>query len=167
MIEQIIWRDNAGCWSSSSTRICEKVASTPKVISDVQFFMSMCFSWLDPIFWYFCYFSGLSSAQLSVIKNEYQASSFPGLDIPMNQVQRPWLSHVEILYMTNRQLEKCLHMVNIQKHLPCGEMWRKICHVEKYLYMVNVETNLFGHKLCCFVGKSVLFPFMQFSREIY
>ena len=31
-------------------------------------------------------FSGLSSAQLSVIKKEYQASSFPGLDIPMNQV---------------------------------------------------------------------------------
>ena len=30
--------------------------------------------------------TGLSSAQLSAIKKEYQASSFPGLEIPMNQV---------------------------------------------------------------------------------
>ena len=35
---------------------------------------------------HFCCISGLSTAQLSAIKEEYQAASFPGLDIPMNQV---------------------------------------------------------------------------------
>ena len=46
----------------------------------------------------------------------------------------------------------------------CGE---NICHVEKFLHMRNVEENLFGHNLCCFVSTSVLLPFTLFCREIY
>ena len=37
---------------------------------------------------------GLSNAQLTEIKKEYQASSFPGLDIPMNQVSEPTISEI-------------------------------------------------------------------------
>ena len=44
-----------------------------------------------------------------------------------------------------------------------GEMWSKICHVEKFIYKKNVETNLFCHNLCCFVAKPILLPF---CREI-
>ena len=46
----------------------------------------------------------------------------------------------------------------------CGE---NFCHVEKFLHMRNVEGNLFGHNLCCFVSKSFLSPFTLFCREIY
>ena len=37
---------------------------------------------------------GLSNAQLTEIKKEYQASSFPGLDIPMNQVSEPTICEI-------------------------------------------------------------------------
>ena len=118
-------------------------------------------SGLDSYILKFCYFSGLSSAQLSVIKNEYQASSFPGLDIPMNQVQWPWLSRVEILYMIKSSVGE------MSPHGRFGEIWRKICHVEKFLHMRDVETNLFCHNSCCFVVKSVLLPYTLFCCERY
>ena len=51
--------------------------------------------------------------------------------------------------------------------MPCGEMWSKICHVETYLHMINVETNLFCHYLCCFVAKSALLPVTLYWRKIY
>ena len=34
--------------------------------------------------------------------------------------------------------------------MSCGEMWSKMCHVETFLHMKNVETNIFCHFLCCF-----------------
>ena len=46
-------------------------------------------------------------------------------------------------------------------------MWREICHVEKFLHMRDVETNLICHNSCCFVAKSVLLPFTLFCRRIY
>ena len=73
----------------------------------------------------------------------------------------------EFHHMTNCQLEKCLHMENMEKNLLWGEMWRKISHVENNLHMRNVETSLFYHNLCCFVIKSVWLPFMLFCRQIY
>ena len=67
----------------------------------------------------------------------------------------------------NCQLEKCLHRVNMKKNLSGGEMWRKICHVEEFLNMRNMETNLFCQSSCCFVAKSLLLPFTLFCRKIY
>ena len=52
-------------------------------------------------------------------------------------------------------------------HGKYGEIWRKICHVEKFLHMRDVETNLFCHNSCCFVVKSVLLPYTLFCWERY
>ena len=54
-------------------------------------------------------------------------------------------SCTKILQMTIRQLEKCLHMVNKEKD----------GHVEKFLHVRNVETNLFW------------IPFTLFCQQIY
>ena len=66
--------------------------------------------------------------------------------------------HVEI-FSTGHTVswKKCLHMVNMEK----------ICHVEKFLHMRNVETNLVGHNLCYFVAKSCFFASTLFCRKIY
>ena len=68
--------------------------------------------------------------------------------------------------MTNCQLEKCFHMVNMD-NLSYREMWRQIRHVEKFLHKRNVETNLVRPNSCCLVAKSVLLPFMLFRPKIY
>ena len=60
-----------------------------------------------------------------------------------------------------------LHLVSTGKNLSCGEMWRQIWHVEKFLHMRNVEANLFCHNSCCSVAKSGLLPFTLFCRKIY
>ena len=41
--------------------------------------------------------------------------------------------------------------------MSCGEMWSKICHVETFLHMINVETN--------FLSKSILLRFTRFCVE--
>ena len=97
LLEPIICRTNAGCLNSSLTRMCGKVELTPKVTfgclggilckkSQKQFEIWRRKNPQVPNEEIKNMFSGLSSAQLSAIKKEYQASSFPGLDIPMNQV---------------------------------------------------------------------------------
>ena len=50
--------------------------------------------------------------------------------------------------------------------MSCGEMWSKICHVETFLQMINVETNLFCHFLRCFVSISALLPCTLYWRKI-
>ena len=55
----------------------------------------------------------------------------------------------------------------MSSHGRYGEIWRKICHVEKFLHMRDVETNLFCHNSCCFVVKSVLLPYTLFCCERY
>ena len=45
-------------------------------------------------------------------------------------------------------------------------MWRQIWHVEKFLHMRNVEANLFCHKSCCFLAKSILLPFKLFFYKL-
>ena len=65
----------------------------------------------------------------------------------------------EILHMKNCQLEKCLHMLNMEKNLSCGDIFPH----------ENVETNLFCRNFCCFfcllrcfVAKSILSRFTGF-----
>ena len=51
--------------------------------------------------------------------------------------------------------------------MSCGEMWSKICHVETFLHMLNVETIFFCHYSCWFVAKSALLPFTLYWRKNY
>ena len=54
--------------------------------------------------------------------------------------------------------------------MSCGEMWNKICHVETFLHMINVETNLFLSlfmlfcRKFCFVAIFAVLPQNQFCR---
>ena len=61
--------------------------------------------------------------------------------------------------------------------MSCGEMWSKICHVETFLHMINVETIFFvtihadlsRNLLCCHLrcigAKSILLRFTHFCVE--
>ena len=61
--------------------------------------------------------------------------------------------------------------------MSCGEMWNKICLVETFLHMINVETIFFGtihadlsrNLLCCHLrcigAKSILSRFTHFCVE--
>ena len=61
--------------------------------------------------------------------------------------------------------------------MSCGEMWSKICHVETFLHMINVETIFFvtihadlsRNLLCCHLrcigAKSILSRFTHFCVE--
>ena len=61
--------------------------------------------------------------------------------------------------------------------MSCGEMWSKICHVETFLHMINVETiffvtihadlsrNLLCCHLRCIAAKSILSRFTRFCVE--
>ena len=51
--------------------------------------------------------------------------------------------------------------------MSCGEMWSKICPVETFLHMINVETIFFCHYSCWFIAKSGLLPFTLYWRKIY
>ena len=64
--------------------------------------------------------------------------------------------HVQKYSMTNRKLEKCLHIVNMEKKLSCREI-----SLHK-----NAETNLFCHNLCFFRATYVLLPISLFCHEI-
>ena len=64
-----------------------------------------------------------------------------------------------------------------RKIMSCGEMWSKICHVETFLHMINVETIFFvtihadlsQNLLCCHLrcigAKSILSRFTHFCVE--
>ena len=61
--------------------------------------------------------------------------------------------------------------------MSCGEMWSKICHVETFLHMINVETIFFvtihadlsQNLLCCHLrcigAKSILSRFTRFCGQ--
>ena len=77
--------------------------------------------------------------------------------VPVEKKSAMWRS---FLHAKDCQLEKCLHSVNMEKNLSCGEMGEQICHVENFLHIRNVETNLVCHNSGSFVAKSVLMPFL-------
>ena len=65
----------------------------------------------------------------------------------------------------------------LRKIMSCGEMRSKICYVETFLHMINVQTNLFVAiyavlsrnllccHLCCIYAKSILSQFTHFCVE--
>ena len=40
-------------------------------------------------------------------------------------------------------------MVNMKKNLSCGEMWRQICHVEKFFHMTDCHVEKDHHMKNC------------------
>ena len=81
------------------------------------------------------------------------------------------LSCGEIFHMTNRQLEKCLHMVDMEKYgeksvmwrnFFTWEMWRQICFVT---ILAVLSWNLFYCHIRCFAAKDILSRFTRFCVE--
>ena len=81
------------------------------------------------------------------------------------------LSCGEIFHMTNRQLEKCLHMVDMEKYgeksvmwryFFTWEMWTQICFVT---ILAVLSRNLFYCHIRCFAAKDILSRFMRFCVE--
>ena len=66
------------------------------------------------------------------------------------------LSCGENIHMTDCHVESYLHMVNVETNLSNGGIF----------HMKNVDTNQFCHNLHCLVAKSDLLQFTLFCREI-
>ena len=82
------------------------------------------------------------------------------------------LSSGEVSQHDKLSVGRCLHIVNKEKIMSCGEMWSKICHVETFFHKINVEKNnflllfmLFFLEIC-FVSIYAVLPRNIFCRDL-